>query len=66
VIWAGTNGYLDAMPLKNVKEFETALLTSLRGPNIAILDDIRTTKDLSGATEAKLKEVVVATQKQFV
>ncbi len=66
VIWAGTNGYLDAMALGKVKDFETALLTSLRGPNVAILNDIRDTKDLSSATEAKLKGVVETVQKQFV
>ncbi len=66
VIWSGTNGYLDPLPLNKVKDFESALLTSLRGPNIAILDDIRTTKDLSAATEGKLKDVVIATQKTFM
>ncbi len=66
VIWSGTNGYLDPLPLNKVKDFETALLTSLRGPNIAVLDDIRTTKDLSSATEGKLKDVVIATQKTFM
>jgi len=66
VIWAGTNGYLDPLALPKVREFEAALLTSLRGPNIAILDDIRTSKDLSDATAAKLKGVVETVQKQFV
>jgi F-type H+/Na+-transporting ATPase subunit alpha len=66
VIYSGVNGYLDPMPLNKVKEFESALLTSLRGPNIAILDDIRTTKDLSSATEAKLKAVVETMQKQYL
>jgi F-type H+-transporting ATPase subunit alpha len=66
VIWAGTNGYLDAMPVAKVKDFEAALLTSLRGANAAILEDIRGSKDLSDATAAKLKGVVEATQKQFV
>ena len=66
VIWAGTNGYLDPMALGKVKEFETALLASLRGPNAAILDDIRGSKDLSDATAAKLKGVVETVQKQFV
>ncbi|MDX2203885.1 MAG: F0F1 ATP synthase subunit alpha, partial [Hyphomicrobiaceae bacterium] len=46
VIWAGTNGYLDPLALGKVREFETALLTSLRGPNAAILEDIRSSKDL--------------------
>jgi F-type H+-transporting ATPase subunit alpha len=66
VIWAGTNGYLDPLALPKVREFETALLSSLRGPNIAILDDIRSSKDLSDATAAKLKGVVETVQKQFV
>jgi F-type H+-transporting ATPase subunit alpha len=66
VIWSGTNGYLDPMPLAKVKEFEQALLSSLRGPNAAILNDIRDTKDLSDATVGKLKAVVEQVQKQFV
>ena len=66
VIWAGTNGYLDPMPLAKVREFETALLDNLRGPNAAVLEDIRASKDLSDATAAKLKGVVETVQKQFV
>ena len=65
VIWAGTNGYLDPMPLAKVREFENALLTSLRGPNAEILNDIRDTKDLSDATAGKLKGVVEQVAKQF-
>jgi len=65
VIWAGTNGYLDPLALDKMREFENALLTSLRGPNIAILDDIRASKDLSDATAGKLKGVVESVQKQF-
>jgi F-type H+-transporting ATPase subunit alpha len=65
VIYAGVNGYLDPMALGKVKPFEEALLTSLRGPNAAILDDIRSTKDLSKDTEAKLKGVVETVAKQF-
>jgi F-type H+-transporting ATPase subunit alpha len=65
VIYAGVNGYLDPMALGKVKPFEEALLASLRGQNAAILDDIRTTKDLSSATEAKLKGVVESVAKQF-
>ncbi|MBN9278173.1 MAG: F0F1 ATP synthase subunit alpha, partial [Hyphomicrobium sp.] len=57
--------YLDPMPLAQVKPFEEALLTALRGPNAAILDDIRSTKDLSKDTETKLKGVVESVAKQF-
>ena len=65
VIWAGTNGYLDPMPLNKVKEFENALLSNLRNQNVAILNDIRDTKDLSDATAGKLKSVVETVAKQF-
>jgi F-type H+-transporting ATPase subunit alpha len=66
VIYAGVNGYLDPMPVAKVREFETALLSNLRGPNIAVLDDIRASKDLSDATAAKLKGIVETVQKQFL
>jgi len=66
VIYAGVNGYLDPMPLAKVKEFENALLATLRGQHAAILNDIRDTKDLSDATAGKLKAVVEQVQKQFV
>ncbi len=66
VIYAGVNGYLDAMAVEKVKPFEDALLNNLRNQNMAILDDIRTTKDLSDATAAKLKAVVEQVQKTFL
>jgi F-type H+-transporting ATPase subunit alpha len=65
VIYAGVNGYCDPMPLDKVKPFEEALLANLRGPNAAILEDIRSSKDLSDATAAKLKGAVEAVAKQF-
>ncbi len=65
VIYAGVNGYCDPMPLDKVKPFEEALLTNLRGSNVAILNDIRDSKDLSDATAGKLKGVVEQVAKQF-
>jgi F-type H+-transporting ATPase subunit alpha len=53
------------MPLDKVKPFEESLLTNLRNQNVAILNDIRDTKDLSDATAAKLKGVVEQVAKQF-
>ncbi|MEQ1672933.1 MAG: F0F1 ATP synthase subunit alpha, partial [Hyphomicrobium sp.] len=66
VIYAGVNGYLDAMPVEKVKPFEDTLLANLRSQNMAILDDIRSTKDLTDATAAKLKAVVEQVQKTFL
>ncbi len=66
MIWAGTNGYLDALSIDRVRPFEDALLATLRTQNAAILDDIRTTKDLSDGTAGKLKAVVEQVQKTFL
>src|SRR6202008_1624828 len=41
VIWAGTNGYLDSLPLNKVKAFEDGLLSLLRGKIAVRLNPIR-------------------------
>jgi len=58
VIWAGTNGYLDALPVNKVRAFEDGLLSLLRGKNVEILNSIRESRDLSDDTAGKLKAVV--------
>src|SRR6201747_2898469 len=60
VIWAGTNGYLDALPVSKVRAFEDGLLSLLRGKNVEILNAIRDSRDLSDDSAAKLKTVVEA------
>ena len=65
VIWAGTNGYLDALPLNKVKAFEDGLLSLLRGKNADVLNSIRDSRDLSDETAAKLKNVVDGFAKSF-
>ncbi|MBV9754538.1 MAG: F0F1 ATP synthase subunit alpha, partial [Hyphomicrobiales bacterium] len=65
VIYAGVNGYLDPLPVNRVKAFEDGLLATLRTKHSGILDDIRTSRDLSDATGAKLKDVVESFAKSF-
>jgi F-type H+/Na+-transporting ATPase subunit alpha len=65
VIYAGVNGYLDPLPVNRVKAFEDGLLATLRANHADILEDIRSTKDLSDATGAKLKGVVDSFAKSF-
>src|ERR1700709_2383632 len=60
VIWAGTNGYLDALPVSKVRAFEDGLLSLLRGKNVEILNAIRDRRDLMHDSAAKLKTVVEA------
>ena len=65
VIWAGTNGYLDPLPVAKVRAFEDGLLSLLRGKHEALLNSIRDSKDLSDADAAKLKDVVEGFAKSF-
>src|SRR5579872_6739355 len=65
VIWAGTNGYLDPLPVNKVRAFEDGLLSLLRGQHADILDAIRSSRDLDDATAAKLKGVVDSYAKTF-
>jgi F-type H+-transporting ATPase subunit alpha len=54
VIFAGTRGYLDAIPVGAVTKFEADLLRLLRTDGKDILEDIRSKKALSEETEKKL------------
>ena len=65
VIYAGVNGYLDTMPVNRVRAFEDGLLALLRSQHVALLDAIRTSKDLSDDSAAKLKGVVEGYTKSF-
>jgi F-type H+-transporting ATPase subunit alpha len=65
VIYAGVNGYLDALPVSKVREFESGLLSLLRGKHGDILESIRTSRDLDDATAGKLKGVVDRYAKTF-
>jgi F-type H+-transporting ATPase subunit alpha len=64
-IYAGVNGYLDPLPVNRVRPFQDGLLDLLRGKHADILEAIRTSKDLSDDSAAKLKGVVDAYAKTF-
>src|SRR3954452_25569978 len=58
VIYAGVNGYLDPLPVNQVRPFEDGLLALLRTQHTGILDAVRTSRDLTDDTAGKLKNVV--------
>ncbi|MDG1008318.1 MAG: F0F1 ATP synthase subunit alpha [Alphaproteobacteria bacterium] len=58
VIYAGVNGYLDALDVAQVGPFEQGLLEKVHGSHSEILDAVRAEKELSKTTEAALKKVV--------
>ena len=65
-IYAGVNGYLDAIPVTAVTRFEQGLLSEIRADHGGILADIRDSGQLNDETGAKLKDVVDAYDKTFV
>jgi len=65
VIYAGTNGYLDPIPVGSVGRFEQELLRLLRDQHKDILDSVRSTKELTKDTEGKLKGMLDGFAKGF-
>ncbi|RLL72903.1 F0F1 ATP synthase subunit alpha [Paenirhodobacter hankyongi] len=66
VIFAGTNGFLDTVPVKEVDRFEKGLLSYLRSNRKDVLDWI-TNEDpkIKGDAEAKLKAAIAEFAKTF-
>jgi len=54
VIWAGTKGHLDDVPMAQVKKFETELLRFIENSKSGLLQKIREQKAISPETEAEL------------
>jgi F-type H+-transporting ATPase subunit alpha len=63
VLYAGTRGYLDKVPVADVKAWETEAIEVFRSRNKGLLDDIRTTGKLD---EDALKAALDAFNEVFV
>ncbi|MFA5990078.1 MAG: F0F1 ATP synthase subunit alpha [Sphingomonas sp.] len=64
-IFAGTNGYIDAVPVNAVTRYEAAMLADMRSNHADLLADIRDKKDLSKETTEALKAALAAFAKTF-
>ncbi len=64
-IFAGVNGYLDGIEVKDVIRFDTAMLADIRVNGADILSTIRDQKELSDDTAAKLKAYMDTFSKSF-
>jgi F-type H+-transporting ATPase subunit alpha len=66
VIFAGTKGYLDKIPVRDVGRFEKGLLNHLRTKNQDLLDYI-TTEDpkIKGEAETKIRAAIDAFAADF-
>jgi F-type H+/Na+-transporting ATPase subunit alpha len=57
-VWAGTNGYLDDVPVEDVSRFEAEFLDEVGRKHQGIYDSIRETGDLSEDTATALKDAI--------
>ena len=64
-IFAGTQGFLDSVEVRDVVRYEAAMLSFLRSEAPEILAKIRDTKQLDDDTAAALKDALTAFGKQF-
>jgi F-type H+/Na+-transporting ATPase subunit alpha len=64
-IWAGSNGYLDDVPLEDIGRFEKEFLDFLRRSHPGILQTIRESLALSEDTVTALKDAVGEFRKGF-
>ena len=65
-IYAGVNGYLDAIETQDVARFEADLLQFMRSSYPELGKTIREEKKLSGETEAALKKAIKEFQDMFI
>lgn len=64
-IYAGVRGHLDKLDPSKVTAFEEAFTEHVKTAHQGLLDTIRKEGQISEATEAKLKEIVVAFMQNF-
>jgi F-type H+-transporting ATPase subunit alpha len=64
-IYAGVRGYLDKLAINDVQRFEGELLRMMRARHADLLDSIRTQKQITPDTEAKLKSILEEFVKSF-
>jgi F-type H+-transporting ATPase subunit alpha len=66
IIYAGTNGYLDALPVSSLQRFETELFSYLEKKHSDILPTIVQSGKIEDSTKAKLDTAIKAFLETFV
>ena len=57
-IFAGTNGFIDPIPVEHVRRFELGLLEAMRLRNAELLADIANKRELTPEITERLKKVI--------
>src|SRR5215211_3448743 len=58
VIWSATNGYIDDVPVENVRRFESELLRFVENSHPGVLQSIREKKSLTDEIKSDLAQVL--------
>jgi F-type H+-transporting ATPase subunit alpha len=66
IVFAGTNGYTDKLPVDSLKEYERELFAFIDKNHADIWDDIRKTRDLGDETKKKVEKALADFGKRFV
>ncbi len=64
-IFAGTNGYLDAVPVERVTDYESQMLAFMRSEHADVLTLIRDSREFGDEARGKTKAALDAFAKQF-
>jgi len=65
IVYAGTNGYLDDLPVAAVREFETGLYASIEKDYADVMHDLRSKYELTDSVEGRLKKAIEAFKAEF-
>ena len=65
LIYAGTKGYLDSLPIKEIRRFEEEYLEAMRTKYSAILEKVALEKDISAETQKELDKVIKEFLEEF-
>jgi F-type H+/Na+-transporting ATPase subunit alpha len=66
IIYAVTNGYLDDVDMKHLRQWERDFMEFLEASHPAVLTDIRTKKALDDDLTGRLKKAIDAFKSVFV
>ncbi|MGB4783004.1 MAG: F0F1 ATP synthase subunit alpha, partial [Candidatus Methylomirabilis sp.] len=66
IIYAGTAGHLDELPVEAVSQFEGALYKSVEGRYPGILPEIREKRELSDALRTQMDQAITECKAEFL
>src|SRR5206468_7980734 len=64
-VWAGTNGYLDDVPVGDVRRFEDEFLDYLQRSHEGVYASLRETRELNDDTATTLKDAIEEFRREF-